>query len=307
MLSYEELFYEALRIRLIEEEIVNVYPDDRIESPVHLSIGQEHHIVSIVKTLDKEDKIFTTYRNHAVYLAKGGNLDLMMAELYGKEDGISKGKAGSMHLCSPNNGMMGSSAIVGAIYPHALGMAYSQKIDSTKNNVTLCITGEGATEEGVFYETLNFASLKKLPIIYIVENNGLAINIPINIRQSYTLSKIADAYNIKYVHYENGMDMMKIYQDFSLLLKDIKNNPRPMIVEIDTYRYMEHVGITMDYDKGYRTIGDYEKWSKKDPLIVETSLKNKFTSQILDEINTAKEFAENSSYPSKNELLKDVY
>lgn len=304
---FEKLFYQALRIRLIEEKIVEVYPVDKVESPVHLSIGQEHHIVSFMQAVEKKDIVFTTYRSHAIYLAKGGDLKLMMAELYGKYDGISKGKAGSMHLCSPENGMMGSSAIVGAVFSHALGMAYAQKIDKHNTNITICVTGEGATEEGVFCETLNFASLKKLPIVYVIENNGLAINIPLELRQSYNLRKLAEAYDIDYIYYENGMKMVDIYNHFSDLVLDIKQNPRPVIVEVNTYRYLEHVGIGMDYDKGYRTIDEYEKWAKIDPLINDKALIEKFSDSINLEIAEAVKFAEDSSYPSKSELLKDVY
>lgn len=307
ILNYEDLFYFALRIRLIEEKIVELYPSDKIVSPVHLSIGQEHHTVAIIKALSCSDKVFTTYRSHAVYLAKNGNLPLMMAELYGKQGGISKGKAGSMHLCSPNEGMMGSSAIVGAVFPHAIGLAYSQKISKESNNITLCITGEGATEEGVFYETLNFASLKKVPLIYIVENNGLAINSPVSLRQSYTLKKLANAYNIEYFSYKDGTDMINIHKSFSALLKNMRDAPRPIIIEINTYRYFEHVGINIDYDNDYRDKAEYNKWRRKDPLLIDEKLKEKYTPKILKEIENAVLFADASPFPSSEELFKDVY
>ncbi len=307
MQLYEKLFYEALKIRLLEEKIIEVYPEDKVESPVHLSIGQEHHIVSIMEPLTNKDIVFTTYRSHAVYLAKGGDLKLMLAELYGKQSGISKGKSGSMHLCSPEHGMMGSSAIVGAIYSHSIGMAYAQKIDTSTNNITLCITGEGATEEGVFCETLNFASLKQLPIIYIIENNGLAINIPIEVRQSYTIEKLAKAYNIEYHSYEDSFDMLTINNKFSKLVTDMKKSPRPIIIEIHTYRYLEHVGISMDYDKGYRTLNEYEAWYKRDPLVLNETLIKRYKNKIIKDIDDAINFAENSPSSFKDELLTDVY
>lgn len=304
-MSYEELFYRALRIRLIEEAIIEIYPSDKIQSPVHLSIGQEHHIVSFIENLKLEDKIFTTYRNHGVYLAKDGDLKLMFAELYGKIDGISKGKAGSMHLTYPKTGVMGSSAIVGAIYSHATGFALSQKIKK-EDSITVAITGEGATEEGTFCECLNFASLKSLPIIFLIENNGLAINIPLYKRENYKIKNLAEAFNLDYFHFANGFEFENINRETDKIVQSVRENQKPTIIEIDTYRYKEHVGIGEDYDKGYRDISELKKWQDIDPLIQDRKLIEKFTPKIEKEIEEAMEFAENSPFATREELLKDV-
>ena len=174
----KKILFEALRIRMVEEKIIELYPTDVIQSPVHLSIGQELHTAALMALLASSDRVFTTYRSHAAYIAKGGDLKKMFAELYGKQTGISHGKAGSMHLCHPETGLMGSSAIVGAVFSHAVGAAYADRIKKT-GQIVMCITGEGATEEGTFHESLNFTALKKIPLVYVIENNGLAINIPL--------------------------------------------------------------------------------------------------------------------------------
>src|SRR5215471_11009347 len=171
-----ERFYKALyRIRRVEEEVAAVYPSDKIKSPVHLSIGQEAISVGVCEALRPDDVVFGTYRSHALYLAKGGNLRRMIAELYGKVDGCAKGKGGSMHLIDTEARVMGASAVVGTTIPNAVGYAYALRLQR-KDSVVVSFFGDGATDEGVFYESLNFAALKQLPIIFICENNFYAIH-----------------------------------------------------------------------------------------------------------------------------------
>ena len=160
--------YRALyRIRRVEEEIINVYSTDKIKSPVHLSIGQEAVSVGACLALEPKDIVFGTYRGHALYLAKGGNLKRMIAELYGKATGCAKGKGGSMHLIDVSAGVMGGSAVVGTTIANAIGYAYALKYQK-KDSVVVSFFGDGAVDEGVFHESLNFAALKKLPIVFIV-------------------------------------------------------------------------------------------------------------------------------------------
>ena len=171
-----ERFYRALyRIRRVEEEIAAIYPTDKIKSPVHLSIGQEAVSVGICEALGRDDVVFGTYRSHALYLAKGGDLPKMIAELYGKLDGCAKGKGGSMHLIDVAARVMGASAVVGTTIPQAVGFAYALKLQR-KDSVVVSVFGDGAVDEGVFHESLNFAALKSLPIIFVCENNLYAIH-----------------------------------------------------------------------------------------------------------------------------------
>ena len=303
---HEKMFYEALRIRMVEESIMDIYPSDKIQSPVHLSIGQEHHIVALCNALKKDDQIYATYRSHAPYLAKGGDMKLMFAELYGKVSGVAKGKAGSMHLCAPELSFMGSSAIVASVFPHAVGAAYAAKVNK-KKNISVAISGDGSTEEGVFTECLNFASLKDIPVLFFIENNGLSINTPIKVRQSYVLEKLCAAYGVEYLRADDGFDMDYVYSRTRDIREKMMKKSRPVLFEVITYRYKVHVGISEDYDKGYRERDEYEKWRKRDPLIINKELIDKFKDRINKEIKDAVKFAEKDSFPNSDELLKDIY
>ncbi|MFH1368238.1 MAG: thiamine pyrophosphate-dependent dehydrogenase E1 component subunit alpha [Elusimicrobiota bacterium] len=304
--KYEDIFYQALRIRMVEEKITELYPSDKIQSPVHLSVGQEHHIAAIMSRLKKEDQVFTTYRGHAVYLAKGGDIKKMFAELFGKSTGISKGKAGSMHLTAPEVNMMGSSAIVGATLSHTLGAAYALKFFK-KDNIVVSVTGDGSTEEGVFNECLNFASLKRLPLLFVIENNGLAIHSPLKTRQSFSLKKLADAYCISYYIIEDNFDMDKVASMTEEITRKIKETGTPAILEIMTYRYRGHVGVEEDFKHKYRDRSECEKYEKRDPLINNRDLISKFGKRIEKEINDAVAFAEQSPFPDQCDLLKGCY
>jgi TPP-dependent pyruvate/acetoin dehydrogenase alpha subunit len=305
-ISYKEIFYHALRVRMVEEKIREIYPSDKIQSPVHLSLGQEHHIAALLLQLKKTDQVYTSYRSHAVYLAKGGNLKQMFAELYGKKSGVAKGKAGSMHLCAPESGMMGSSAIVGSPLPHALGAAYAMKIKKS-GNIAVSITGDGSCEEGVFSECLNFAALKSLPVLYVIENNGLAIHAPIKERQSFGLKKLSEAYGIEHHLSADGSDMKAVAALSAKIINSVRKKQKPAVYEILTCRYKEHVGINEDFHRGYRSRADFQKKYCRDPLVTEKNLINKFSKKIYSEIDRAAAYAEESEFPGPGELLKDVY
>src|SRR5258708_17832153 len=180
---YRRLFRTALLIRLVEERIIALYPSDKIQSPVHLSIGQEAVAVGVCDALRPDDLVFATYRSHGFYIAKGGRLDAMFAELYGHKGGISGGKAGSMHLSAPEVGLMGSSAVVASTIPHAVGAALSFKRRGS-SRVALAGFGDGATEEGVYHESLNFAALMNAPVLFIFDDQCLAIPNPPRVPQS---------------------------------------------------------------------------------------------------------------------------
>jgi TPP-dependent pyruvate/acetoin dehydrogenase alpha subunit len=302
---YEKYFYESLRIRLVEEKIIELYPSDKIQSPVHLSIGQESVAVTLCDHLKKDDWLFINYRGHACYLAKGGPLPELFAELYGKRTGLSKGKAGSMHLADPENGTMGASAVVGSTISHSVGAALASKIRG-EDRIFVSIFGDGATEQGVYHESLNFASLHNLPVLFVCENNELAVHTTLEERQSYSVTPHAEQYNIKTFKGKDSTDFMGLGAIFSEALGEVRVNRRPVLVEVYTCRYKEHVGPGEDYDNGYRSEADINKWKIKDPLIVDKILVEKFTPKIMSEIDKAVEFAESSPYPSIDDLLTDV-
>ena len=304
--TYQRLFFKALRIRMVEEKIVQLYPSDKIQSPVHLSIGQEHHVVVLVDHLKRDDALFCSYRSHAAYLAKGGDLKEMFAELYGKQSGMSKGKAGSMHLCSAEANLFGASAIVGTVFPHALGLAYANKL-RRNDLISVVISGEGATEEGVFHECLNFASLKKLPVLFLIEDNGLAIHAGVQERQAYDLEALVGAYHIPYFRLEVCSDLEAVWRRSQKIIDSVRESGTPALLEVKTYRYHEHVGVSLDYDQGYRSLEEYQQWRSQDPLVLNQELVQKFRPEIEKEIDQAVEFAESSLTPPEEELFTDVY
>ena len=303
--AYEKLFKKALRIRIVEERIIELYPSDCIQSPVHLSIGQEAVAVGVCEHLKKTDLLFSSYRSHAFFMAKGGDISKMFAELFGRTTGISKGKAGSMHLSAPDVGFMGSTAVVAAAIPHAAGSCLSAKIRGT-DQIVVCVFGDGATEEGVYHETLNFIALHQLPILLICENNGLAVYSQQNERQSYSITKHAQTYGISTSIIKDGFDFEKVSAEINMIIKKINDTRKPHFVEILTCRYMDHVGIDNDCDAEYRDINMLNKWKKNDPLINQTKLIEKFSYEINQEIDKAIQFAKNSPQPGREELLQDI-
>ena len=302
---YAKLFRMSLLIRKFEEKIIELYPSDKIQSPVHLSIGQEAVAAGICSCLSKDDLLFGTYRSHAYYIAKGGKLTEMMAELYGKSTGSSKGKAGSMHLADQGVGMMGSSAVVASTIPHAVGAALAAR-NLNKKHLTVCIFGDGATDEGVYHESINFASLMKLPILFVCENNGLAVHSIQKDRQSFNISKHAKAYGIESEYIAEGYDFCTIHEKTIENLDLINSNGMPRLLEIETFRYCEHVGPGNDFDAGYRSTDTFEKWKSKDPLINDKESIKKFLPEIEEEIQNAVNFAEESPWPEVQELLSDI-
>ncbi len=301
----EALFYQALRIRLVEERIIDLYPSDRIQSPVHLSIGQEAVAVGLCEPLRRDDLVFATYRNHAYYLAKGGDLREMFAELSGKLTGMAKGKAGSMHLTAPDVGLMGSSAVVASSIPHAVGAALAA-VHRNTGQVIVAVYGDGATEEGVYHESLNFAALHRLPVLFVCENNGLAVHTRIDERQVYRTLDQAALYGLETHHIEAGWDFEQIGDTARSLVDAIRSDRRPRYLEIATYRYREHVGPGEDYGAGYRSSAELDRWLSKDPLVLDRDLVAALTPRIRAEIDDAVAFAEASPAPGLEELLTDV-
>lgn len=302
---YDKLFFEALLIRKFEEKIIELYPSDKIQSPVHLSIGQEAVAVGVCAALKKTDLLFGTYRSHAYYIAKGGKLTEMMAELYGKITGSSKGKAGSMHLADPKVGMMGSSAVVASTIPHAVGAALAAR-NLNKDQCIVSIFGDGAADEGVYHESINFASVMNLPVLFVCENNGLAVHSLQKDRQSFNICEHAKAYGIETEHISEGYDFCKVYHRTNENLKLLKSEGRPRLLEVTTFRYTEHVGPGYDFNAGYRSEKDFESWKDHDPLVMDVDSKKRFIAEVEQQINEAVLFAEKSPWPSDGELLSDV-
>ena len=303
--TYKDLYYQTMRIRLVEEKIIELYPSDLIQSPVHLSIGQEAAAVGVCANLNLDDWVFINYRGHAFYLAKGGPLPEFFAELMGKKNGQSKGKAGSMHLASPKQGVMGASAVVGSTISHAVGAALMAKI---KNEKKIFVTnfGDGALEQGVSHESFNFASLYKVPVLFLCEDNNLAVHSPKSERQSFSLKSLVGSYGIPFYEIEEGYDFLKVQQQSKIAIDQVRVSKSPVFIKINTARYKAHVAPGEDFISGYRDEKDINEWKKLDPLIFDKETYDEFFEKINHEIENAVKFGIESQLPNKEDLLSDV-
>ena len=314
----KNLFYEMLRIRMIELSIVENYNNWKMRCPVHLSIGQESSAVGICANLKKNDEVVTAHRSHAHYLAKGGSLKKMIAELHGKETGCAEGLGGSMHLIDLNQNITAAVPIVGSTIPIGVGKAWANKLNSA-NNIVVIFFGDGATEEGVFFESLDFAVLKNLKILFVCENNKYSVYSSLEKRQSKkrNLIKIAKAMGLNTQLFKDH-DVLNIYKNTKKIIRTIKKKSVPYLIQINTWRYLEHCGPNYDDNLGYRKKRDKKYWAKRDQIYkYENLLKKKgliktqdiieMKHELQNEINSAFKFAEKSNFPSKKILKKYIY
>jgi pyruvate dehydrogenase E1 component alpha subunit len=318
-LSAEEkidLYENMVRIRRFEERSLRSYQQGHIGGFLHLYIGQEAVAVGAVSMLGEDDHVITAYRDHGHALAVGMDFDECMAELYGKKTGCSKGKGGSMHFFAPDKNYWGGHGIVGGQTPLGLGIAFALKYNGKKGSC-LCFMGDGATNQGPFYESLNLASLWNLPVVYIVENNGYSMGTAESRHSAGDpLARRGEAFDIDW-SVSDGHDIYEVRQTISDALHRAHEDSRPSVLEIMTYRYRGH--SVADPDQTYRSKEEIEEYkSNKDPL-------NLFKDQLLAEGNISEdqiksidkkakgdaeasaEFADASPYPESEELMDDIY
>lgn len=313
LISIYEVFY---KIRSTELKIAEKYKEQNMRCPTHLSVGQELVSAVFSNIVKKKDHTVSSHRGHAHYIAKGGNLKKMIAEIYGKETGCSKGRGGSMHLIDLNVNFMGSTAIVGNSIPIGAGLALANKIDKS-NNISFVFFGDGATEEGVFYETINFAIIKKLPVIFVCENNLYSVYSPLSVRQpkNRSIYKMTESLGIKSKGCD-GNNYEKIYKSFNEAISYVKKSKGPFFLEFYNYRWLEHCGPNYDNSLGYRTEEEFQKWRKKDSLEkIRLFLLKKIgekpiiqiEKKIFQKINKAFLFAKKSKFPLSKLKEKDSY
>lgn len=316
----EKLYRSMLQIRNTEESLVEPILNGTIRCPVHLYSGQEAIATGVCMNLNKKDYIFGNHRSHGHYLAKGGDLKEMIAEIYCKETGCAKGRGGSMHLISPENGVMGIVPIVAGTISLAVGTAMASKTRNDKR-VSVSFFGDGATGEGVLYESLNFASLYKLPIIFVCENNFYSTHMAINkIRPSKNIVDIASPFGIKSFQ-SDGNDILKVYEIAKKAVKYCRSGKGPVFIEFITYRLRGHVGPDDNIQGTHteiRSLAEVNKWKKRDPLlnfekyllsknILSQTKIEKIKNEINKEILNAHSFAKQSKRPQPQELLNNVF
>ena len=308
------LFYSMLRIRLIEEKIADLYPEQEIRCPCHLCIGQEAIAAGVCATLSREDYLFGTYRAHGLYLAKGGDLKKMLSEIYGKQNGCTRGKGGSMHMFSKSNSFYGGHGIVGAQVPIGTGVAFALKYQGEKN---ICRTyiGDGAMNNGQVFESFNLASLWKLPVLYIIENNKYGMGTSVDRAAAGSdLYKRGEPFGIP-GELVDGMNVFKVIEAAHKAGKYVREGKGPYILEVQTYRYKGH---SMSDPAKYRTKKELERYRTKDPIEVahkeilqkkiatEKELE-KINKKIIKKIKNAADYALKSPFPNNEDLYTDVY
>lgn len=296
---------------MVEEEIAKRYPQQQMRCPVHLSIGQEAAAVGVCSALKQTDWVFSGHRSHAHYLAKGGNLKAMLAEIYGKATGCSGGKGGSMHLTDEAAGFIAATPIVGSTVPIAVGAALTAQREG-KGRVVVAFLGDGAMEAGVVHESLNFAAVKRLPVLFACENNLYSVYSPMEVRQPLgrSISDLAAGHGVGTVRLD-GNDAQEIYNRTCSVVKDLRQGRGPVFMELPTYRWLEHCGPEYDNNLGYRTEAEFEEWKKRDPLWVvsqrtSTVLDEAHMDEIRREIESAFSAAIRDPFPDRNSACMHV-
>ena len=312
-----DLYARTLRIRKVEEAIADLYAGQEMRCPVHLSIGQEVTAVAVCASLKKTDYVFSNHRCHGHYLAKGGDLKRMLAEIYGKAAGCTGGFGGSMHLVDEAAGFMGAVPIVAGTIPIAVGAAFKFKMKKEKR-VSVAFFGDAAVEEGVFHEAANFAALHKLPVLFVCENNFYAVYTPLRERQpANQICGLARAHGIPSSQLHEG-DVMDLSGKLNGVVEHVRSGKGPAFVEIFTYRWREHCGPNYDNNIGYRTCEEFESWKKRDPLertaallrkvgVLDAKTEQRLEKKIAVEISDAVKFAKAAPFPDRKDYDKRAY
>jgi len=307
-----------MRIRIAEETLADLYREQEMRTPTHFSIGQEGVAVGVCSALERSDAVYSGHRCHAHYLAKGGPLGPMIAELYGKQTGTAHGRGGSVHLSAPEVGFIAASAILGQTMAVATGSAWAYKMDGS-DSVAVCFFGDGAIEEGIFHETLNFASLKRLPVVFVCENNGYSTHTPLEVRQpkGITIWERARGYRIA-SRFADGNDVFAVRQAAEEAIAWARSGKGPYFLEFATYRWREHVGPNWDYEAGYRTKAEVDAWIERCPIkaataaVLEAGVSTadeieRWQQELQREVDAAVESAKAAPFPSVEHLMDGTY
>ncbi len=312
------LYRSMLRIRIVEEEIEKRYHEDQMKTPIHLVIGQEATSVGCCAALTDSDLLYSSHRTHGNYLAKGGDLKAMLSELFCRENGCAGSRGGSMHLIDKKVGMAGTSAIVGGAIPIATGAALAAKMQGL-DRVCAVFLGEAAAEEGVTSESLNFAALKQLPVIYFCENNYYSVQSPLSTRQhpGRVVWKWAATYGLHSVLVD-GTNVLAVYEAAKEAAQRARAGGGPTFIEASVYRFRAHGGAGDDSKTGYRDVAEREAWEPYCPIrtyheflasagLIDEKARKQMEREIMDEMLAALDHAANSPNPVEADLYRNVY
>jgi acetoin:2,6-dichlorophenolindophenol oxidoreductase subunit alpha len=308
------LYKKLYLIRKAEQVIIDNYFDDEMKTPMHMSRGGEHIPVGVISALNDNDQVFSTYRTHAIYLAKTGETDKFFAEMYGKKSGAASGKSGSMHLACPEKGFMSSSAIVASNIPVAVGTAWANKMKNNDRTVVVFF-GDGAVDEGVFWESINMACLWRLSILFIYEDNDISVFTSSNERHGYyCISDIIDKFELLAYDYETTR-VDKVYRYAKKALYDMREKNKPSFIKFRYHRYLEHVGVNDNNVTNY-----HDDWiinNQSDPVknfrsIMRNNgideLKIREAEEEVDsQVDKSLEFAKKSGFSDPSDIYKDVF
>lgn len=308
------LFYQMLLIRKFEDKAAEEYTKAKIRGFLHLYIGEEAVAVGVIQALTDDDNVLCTYREHGHALARGMDAGAIMAEMYGKQEGCSRGRGGSMHLFDKSINFFGGNAIVAGHLPMAVGMALASK-KQKKGNITCCFFGEGAAAEGEFHEAMNLAALWKVPVLFVCENNLYAMGTAIRYSHSVQeLEKKGAAYGVE-SSAVNGMNLMDVIEAANEAVQKVRDNGKPYLLVCNTYRFRAHSMFDAEL---YRDKKEVEEWKKRDPIpefqefllkqkiITEKEIK-KIEKQVDSEIQKAVDFAEAGTWEPIDQLTEFVY
>jgi len=312
-----ELYRMMLKIQKVELKINELYHEDEMKTPVHLCLGQEAVAAGVCRHLNTDDYVFSNHRGHGHYMAKGGDVKTMVAELYNRETGCSRGRGGSMHLIDTSVGLLGTSSIVGGSIPIATGAALGAVLKKD-NRVSVAFFGDAAVEEGVTYESINFAMLKKLPVVYVCENNFYSVFSHLSKRQAKDdIYRRFEGLSIP-VYRVDGNNVIEVYRIAKKAIDNTRRGGGPSFMECRTYRLRDHHGTGSGVEVGYRTQEEVDEWAARCPVrnferflieqnIITASEIGGFAAAIDREIEEAFKFAQASPLPDENETLEYLY
>lgn len=312
-----ELYAIMLKIQKVELKIAGLYHEDEMKTPIHLCLGQEAVAAGVCANLNGDDYVVSNHRGHGHYIAKGGDIKAMIAELYNRATGCSRGRGGSMHLIDTSSGLLGSSSIVGGGIPIATGEALGSLLKKD-NRVSIAFFGDAAVEEGIIYESINFAKLKNLPVVYVCENNFYAVFSHLSKRQAQgDIYRRFDGFSIP-AYRIDGNNVIEVYRTARKAIAHARRGGGPSFIECRTYRLKDHHGTGSGVEVGYRVQKEVDEWAARCPVknferflleqkIMTTDETEELAAAIDQEVGEAFKFAQASPFPDEDEVLDYLY